>query len=154
MLPKYSSNTVDQYDKKIGGVNTLVPNLFNKIKYVLHCRKLQLHLPLGVKLIRFKEFLNLNNQIGWRDIFVLTLIKERKRSIIKKCFYWKTVKSLRKRVKFTLGNNAKGYKEWVSRQTVVRQKIFSRSFVAFDEIKLVLMLDKSIYVRFSIVDLS
>ena len=44
MLPKYSSNIVDQHDKKIGGVNTLVPNLFNKIKYVLHYRKLQLYL--------------------------------------------------------------------------------------------------------------
>lgn len=153
-MPKYSSNFVDQYDKKIGGVNTLVPNLFNKIKYVLHYRKLQLYLRLGVKLIRFMEFLNLNNQIGWRDIFVLTLIIERKRSIIKKCFYWKTVKGLRKRVKFTLGNYAKGYKEWVSRQTLVKQKIFGRSSVAFDEIKPVLMLDKSIYVRFSILDLS
>ena len=97
MLPKYSSNTVDQYDKKIGGVNTLVPNLFNKIKYVLHCRKLQLHLPLGVKLIRFKEFLNLNNQIGWRDIFVLTLIKERKRSIIKKMFLLKNSQKFKKK---------------------------------------------------------
>ena len=64
MLPKYSSNILDQYDKKIGGVNTLVPNLFNKIKYVLHYRKLQLYLRLGVKLIRFMEFLNLNNPIG------------------------------------------------------------------------------------------
>ena len=41
-----------------------------------------------------------------------------------------------------------------SRQTVVKQKIFSRSSVAFHEIKPVLMLDKSIYVRFSILDLS
>ena len=44
MPSKYCSNIADKYGIKIGDVNKLVPNLGNKIKYVLHCRNLQLYL--------------------------------------------------------------------------------------------------------------
>ena len=68
--------------------------------------------------------------------------------------YGKTMENLRKRVKFRLGNNAKDYKKFVSKRSFVSQKIFSEKFVAIHEIKLVLTLDKLIYVGFKILDLS
>ena len=51
MLPKFCRNISNKYERTIGGVNKLVPNLGNKSKYVLHSRSLQLYLSLGVKLI-------------------------------------------------------------------------------------------------------
>ena len=42
MLSKYCFNIANEYGIKIGGVNKLVPNLSNKIKYVVHYRNLQL----------------------------------------------------------------------------------------------------------------
>ena len=42
-----------KYEIKVGGVNKLVPNLSNKSKRILHYRKLQLNLSLGMKLTSF-----------------------------------------------------------------------------------------------------
>ena len=69
--------------------------------------------------------------------------------------YGKIMENLRKRVKVRLANNAKDYKKWMSKLSFVSQKIFSRKFVAIqDEIKPVLTIDKPIYVRFIIFDVS
>ena len=57
MLSKYCSNIVKEYGIKIGGANILVPNLGHKSKYVLHYRNLQLHLSLGMKLVKVRIIL-------------------------------------------------------------------------------------------------
>ena len=51
-------------------------------------------------------------------------------------------------------NNAKNYKKYVSKPNFVSQEIFSENFVAIHVIKPVLILDKTIYVGFSILELS
>ena len=68
--------------------------------------------------------------------------------------YGKTMENLSKRVNVRLVNNAKDYKKYVSKLSFVSQNIFSENFVTIHEIKLVLTLDKPIYVGFSILDLS
>ena len=60
----------------------------------------------------------------------------------------------RKRINVRLVNNAKDYKKYVNKPSFVLQKIFSKHFVAFHEIKPVLTLDKPIYVGFSVLDLN
>ena len=61
---------------------------------------------------------------------------------------------LRKRINVRLVNNAKDYKNYVSKPSFVSRRIFNNKFVAICEIKPVLTLDKPIYVGFSIFDLS
>ena len=51
-------------------------------------------------------------------------------------------------------NNAKNYKKYVSKPSFVSQEISSENFVAIHVIKPVLILDKTIYVGFSILELS
>ena len=68
--------------------------------------------------------------------------------------YGKTMENLSKRINVRLVNNAKDYKKYVSKLSFVSQNIFSENFVTIHEIKLVLTLDKPIYVGFSILDLS
>ena len=65
----------------------------------------------------------------------------------------KTIKFLRKRVKPRLVNNATDYKKYVSKSSFVSQNIFSKNLVAIHETKPVLILDKAIYVGFSILHL-
>ena len=50
MLSKYQLMIADLYDISIGTVEKLIPNVFDKQKYVLHYNKLQLYLRLGLKL--------------------------------------------------------------------------------------------------------
>ena len=68
--------------------------------------------------------------------------------------FGKTMENLRKRTNIKLVNNAKDYMKLVSRPNFVSQKIFDKSFVAIHKIKPVLLLNKPIYVGFSILELS
>ena len=38
MLSKYCSDIANKYGIKVGGVKKLIPNLSNKVKYVVHYR--------------------------------------------------------------------------------------------------------------------
>ena len=68
--------------------------------------------------------------------------------------FGKTMENLRKRINVKLINNARDYVKSVSRPTFVSQKIFSKNLVAIHKIKPVLLLNKPIYVGFSIPELS
>ena len=64
------------------------------------------------------------------------------------------MENLRKRISVKLVNNAKDYVKFISKPSFVSQKIFSKNFVVIHEIKPPLTLNKTIYVGFSILDLS
>ena len=64
------------------------------------------------------------------------------------------MENLRKRINIRLVHNAKDYVRSISKPSFVSQKIFSKNFVTIPEIKLVLILNKPIYVGLSILDLS
>ena len=49
MLSEYQLKIADLYNILISKVKELVPNFFNKEKYVFHYEKLQLYLRLGIK---------------------------------------------------------------------------------------------------------
>ena len=68
--------------------------------------------------------------------------------------FGKTVGYQRKRISVKLVNNAKDYFRYVSKSSFFSQKIFSKMFFAIHEIKPVVTLNKTIYVEFSILDLS
>ena len=68
--------------------------------------------------------------------------------------FGKTMENLGKRTSVKLVNNAKDYVKCISKPNFVSQKTFSKKFVAIHEIKPVLILNKPIYVGFSILDLS
>ena len=67
--------------------------------------------------------------------------------------FGKTMENLRKRINVRLVSNTGDYKKYVSKPSFVSQKIFSKNFVAIQEIKPVLTLDKPICVGFSILGL-
>ena len=68
--------------------------------------------------------------------------------------YGKTMENLRKRINVRLLNNAKDFLKYTSRPTYITHKIFGKDYTAIHEIKLVLMLNKPIYVRSTVLDLS
>ena len=68
--------------------------------------------------------------------------------------YGKSMENLRKRVNVKLVNNKKDYIKYTSRPTFVSQNIFDKNLVAIHKTKPVLMLNKPIYIGFSVLDLS
>ena len=64
VLSKYCSDIAKKYGIKVGGVNKLVQNLRDKIKYVVHYKNLQYYLSLGMKLIKVHRILKFK-QSNW-----------------------------------------------------------------------------------------
>ena len=81
--------------------------------------------------------------------------------ILKKIFklminfvYGKAMENLRKIINVRFVNNAKDFLKYTSQRTYITHKIFGKDYVAIHEIKSVLILNKSIYVGFTVLDLS
>ena len=68
--------------------------------------------------------------------------------------YGKTMENLRKRINVRFVNNKKDFLKYTSRPTYVTHKLFDKDFAAIHEIKPVLMLNKPIYVGFTVLELS
>ena len=68
--------------------------------------------------------------------------------------YGKTIENLRKIINARLVNNKKDFLKHSSRPTYVTHKLFDKDYAAIHEIKPVLVLNKPIYVGFTVLDLS
>ena len=163
ILSKYCPNIANEYGIKIGGVNKLVPNIGNASKYVLHYKNLQLNFTLEMKLTKVHRILNFK-QSDWLKKYIDFNTDKRKNAansfekdffkLMNNATFGKTMENLKKIISVRLVNNAKDYIRCTSKPRFVSQKIFSKNVVAIHEIKLVLTLNKPIYVGFSILDLS
>ena len=64
MLSGYKLKIADLHNISIGDFKKLVPNFFDKERYVLHYENLQLYLRLELKLKKYIAYYNLINQNG------------------------------------------------------------------------------------------
>ena len=163
MLSDYCLSIAEKYDVKIGDVAKLIPNLKDKSCFVLHYRALQLYVSLGMDVEKIHRVIKFK-QSDWLKRFVMFNTAKRMNAanefekaffkLIINSVYGKTMENVRKRVNFKLINNGKKYLKVVSRPSFVSQKILDKNLVAVHKIKPVLLLDKPIYVGFSILELS
>ena len=68
--------------------------------------------------------------------------------------YGKTMGNLPERINVRLVNNETNFFKYTSKPTYITNKIFGKGYAAIHEIKLVLILNKPIYVRFTVLNLS
>ena len=144
----------DKYEIKVGDIEKLIPNLGNKINYVVHYKNLQLYLSFGMKLTKIHRLLKFN-QSDWIKRYIDFNTKKRMNAAndLEKDFfrlminsvYGKIMKNLRKRINVRLVNNEKDFLKYTSRPTYITHKIFGKDYVAIHEIKPVLILNKPIY---------
>ena len=165
-----SNNMLSAYFKKIAAENDivrnvkkLIPNLNNKTKYVLHYRNLQLYLSLGMKLTKIHRALHFK-QSDCMKKYIDFNTKKRKNAannfdkeffkLMINSVYDKTIENLRKRINVRLVNNAKDFLKYTNKPTYITHKVFDKDYAAILEIKLVLVLNKPVYARFTVIDLS
>ena len=163
MLSKHCKEIADKYGIKVGDVKKLIPNLKNKTKYVLHYRNLQFYLFLRMKLIKISKILKFK-QCNWMKKYIDFNNEKRKNATndFEKDFfklrinsvYGKTMENLRKRINVRLVNNEKGFLKYTSKPVYVTHKLFDKGYAAIHEIKPVLMLNKPIYVGFTVLEFS
>ena len=159
----YCQNIViaDKYKLKVGDVKKLIPNLGSKT--LVHYRNLQLYLSLGMKLTKIHRVLKFK-QSDWMKKYIDFNTEKRMNAandfekdflkLIINSVYGKTMENLRKRINVRLVNNEKDFLKYTSRPTYITHNIFGKDYAAIHEIKPVLMLNKPIYVGFTVLDLS
>ena len=163
MLSGYCLSIAEKYDVKVGDVAKLIPNLRDKSCYVLHYRTLQFYVSLGMVVGKINRVLRFK-QSDWLKSFVMFNTTKRMNpanefekaffKLIINSVYGKTMENVRKRVNVKLINNEKKYLKVVSRPSFVSQKILDKNLVAVHKIKPALLVNKPIYVGFSILELS
>ena len=163
MLSRYCKKIADEYEIKVGDVKKLIPNLGNKTNYVVHYRNLQLYLSLKMKLSKIHEVLKYK-QSDWMKKYINFNTEKKNNAandfqedffkLMIDSVHGKTMENLRKRINLRLENNAKDFLKFTSRLTHLTHKIFDKTFAAIHEIKSILMLNKPIYVGFTVLEIS
>ena len=119
MLSEYPLKIADLYNIPIGNVKKLVPNFFNKERYVIHYENLKLYLRPGLKLKKIHRVLKFN-QSQWLKPYIEFNTKKRIEAekngdkdgktlykLMNNAVYGKTVENVRNRIDVKLINNEK-----------------------------------------------
>ena len=148
---------------KINKVEKLIPNLWDKEKYVLHCQNLKLYLNLGLKLkhiyrgIKFREepwmksYIELNTDLrtkGKND-FEKDFFKLMNNSV-----FGKTMENIRHRVDVRLVGNREKAQKLISKPNLKHWKRFDENLIGVHLKRTKLVFNKPVYCGMTILDLS
>ena len=123
MLSEYQLKVADHYNTPIGNVKKLVPNFFDKEKYVIHYENLKLYMRLGLKLKIIHCVLEFNRSEWLEQYFEFNTqkrIEQKKKGdkdgkvlykLMNNAVYRKTMENLRNRIDVKLVSNEKDYLE-------------------------------------------
>ena len=124
MLNKYCKNIFDWYDIKVGGVKILIPNLYDKVRYVVHYKRLKYYLSLGIKLEKIHRILKFK-QSNWLKVFTDFNTEKRKNSndefnknlckLINNSIYRESNENIRHRINVKLVKDKRKYLKIVNK---------------------------------------
>ena len=155
MLSDYQLKIADLYNINIGNVKKLVPNFFDKEKYVLHYENLRLNFSLGLELKKLHGILEFN-QSQWLKLYIefyaQNRIKAEKRSVVEINKYGNTIENLRNSIDAKLVNN--DYLRCTSKPSYTSHKIFANNLVVIRKRNASLKINKPEYIGMRILELS
>ena len=166
MLSEYQLKIADHYITPIGNVKKLVPNFFDKEKYVIHYENLKFCLRLGLKLKKIHHVLEFN-QSQWLKQYVELNAEKRIEAeknddkdekvlykLMNNAVHGKTMENLRNITDVKLVRNKKDYLKWTSESSYMSHKIFENDLIAIRKNKVTLTLNKPPYIGMCILELS
>ena len=141
----------------------LVPNLHDKVKYVLHLRNLKLYIELGMRLKKIHRILRFK-QSPWLKPYVDLCTSKRQLAktefekdlykLLVNSVYGKTMENVRNRLNVQLVACPKKLKKIVAKPTFESLSIINEDLVMVRRMKEQVQLNKPIYTGFSILDIS
>ena len=111
ILSNHCKDIVDWYNIKIAGVKKLVPNLGDKVRYVVHYKNLKCYLPLGMKLVQIHRILKCKQSNSLKSYTDFNTKKRQESNdefnkgfykLMNNCVYGKSIESIRKRINVKL----------------------------------------------------
>ena len=148
---------------EVNKVDKLIPNLWNKKKYVLHYENLKQYLSLGLKLtlihrgIKFEESQWLKRYIDLNTNLRTAATNEFEKDVFKlmnNSVFGKTMENIRNRVDIKLVNDKKQAEKLSAKHNFNHCNIFSEDLVAIHMKKTKLVFNKPVYLGMCILDLS
>ena len=153
----------NEYHTKVGSTNKLMPNLLQKKNYIFHYRNLQYYLSKGWiltkvhKILEFKQSPWMKPYIDFNTERRIEATNEADKNLFKllnNAVYGKTMENMRKRMKIRITKTPKDFLKYASRPTYIIHNIFDKNLVEIYQKKEVLKLNKPIYVRCVVLELS
>jgi hypothetical protein len=163
-LSPYQLNQMSTHDEKHNEkMKKLVPNLYDKTKYIVHIKNLQYYLKKGLVLKKIHRVLEFD-QSAWMKTYIDFNTNERKKSkndfekdlykLMNNAPFGKTMENMRGRVDIQLYTDEKLVEKQVAKPQYLQSKIYSEDLIAIKSVPKVVTLCKPIYAGLAILDLS
>ena len=170
LAPETMDITSDMYSPlqtamfpQTGPQRKLTPNLMNKTRYVVHYRNLQLYMELGLLVTAVHRVLTFK-QSPWLKTYIDFNTEQRSLAtdefsgsffkLMNNSFYGKTQENLRKRVNVELILDRRVFLKRIAKPTFYDSVRVREDLVVVQSKIVTLVLDRPIYVGFSVLDLS
>ena len=168
---KINSNMLNNYSKDLkkklcienSKIEKLVPNLFNKTKYVTHYRNLKFYLEQGLKLLKVHKILQFE-QFSWLKSYIEFNTEKRKNAkskfeknffkLMNNSVFGKTMENVRKRIKCEVVTNEKRRSKLISSPCYENLNIINDEVVVIKSKQIEVELKKPMYCGFTILVLS
>ena len=162
-LSPYSAELKTKLQLKGRPQPKLVPNLYNKTKYVIHYVNLKQYMRLGVRLLRIHRGIEFH-QSYWLKKYISLNTEKRKQArnafekdffkLLNNSIFGKTMENVRGRTNLELVNDERRLKKITAKPNFNRVHIFNEDLTAAHCLSTKIELNKPIYVGFAILDLS
>ena len=148
---------------KIGKVEKLVPNLFNKKKYVVHIKKLNQALKHGLILKKVHRVIKFEQRAFMKPYIMLnTMLRTRAKNEFEKDFFklmnnsvfGKTMENIRNHKDMKLATNEQKYLKYVMKPNFKDSVKFSDHLIGVEMGKTEITVNKPVYLGQAILDLS
>ena len=148
---------------KINVVEKLIPNLYDKDRYVLHYENLKFYLSLGLKIKKINRGIKFTESAWMKEYIDLnTDLRAQSKSDFEKDFFklmnnsvfGKTMENVRKRADVHLVNDEKRAARLTSRPNFKHLTIFNEDLCAIEMKKTKIIYNKPVYLGMCILDLS
>ena len=169
MLSPYQVKLKEELGYKPVKVEKLLPNLWDKERYVLHYRNLQFYMKQGMKLSKIHRVLQFK-QRAWLKPYIEknTALRAKASNDFEKDFFkllnnsvfGKTMEDVRRRIDIKLLTTPKQFKKHAAKVTYKRSVVFVNDekkqdyFVGLEAQRTRVKLDKPIYTGFTVLELS
>ena len=148
---------------EINGVKKLIPNLYNKKKYVVHYEALKLYVRYGLVITKIHRGITFQES-NWMKKYIDMNTELRKKAknkfeedffkLMNNSVFGKTMENIRKRTDIKLATTQNQVEKYIYKPNYIHCTTFSDNLVAIHMGKTKLKFDKPVYLGMSILDLS
>ena len=158
--------TAEEIEAKIDSyvsAEKLIPDMYEKKKYILHYRNLQLYLKLGYEITKIHRVLCFK-QKAWLEPYIKANTLKRQQAtsefekdffkLMNNAFFGKTMENVRKRRNIDIISTSEKFKKLVAQPTFKSLTVFNDDISALERVRTTVHMTKPIYIGMCVLELS